>query len=363
MNTTGTVLSSAESAAIEAVREYALQSKGRTLPAIRALLKRYRLEHIDIDNAIRIILYGKRITVNFHPDSVVKGGKTVIESLLCEGEYHNQFVTGISNGHLSCRKDDLRDVWETKIFGAQMALKPQERPKYGCVNIFGCPDGALLKYGSCFLNIKPDVVERCTFLVADKREKMLWKGTADSFYVPMLAMMLETVKTGQLFGKPLAGLHGFFDELFKESGGGVSETTGGNIFGYGLEAHVFGRLSMAEDVESICIDRSYKGSGIHLLAEELASRYRLEVRWIAEKRCPAAKLEEMCAETAFAEFVCAFRDRMSFDYLNARVLGKMREFYFINQRKFGCAADDADWNRFFKNVWNTVLLNASPDNG
>lgn len=116
MNTTGTVLSSAESAAIEAVREYALKSKGRTLPAIRALLKRYRLEHIDIDNAIRIILYGKRITVNFHPDSVVKGGKTVIESLLCEGEYHNQFVTGISNGHLSCRKDDLRDVWEKNIW-------------------------------------------------------------------------------------------------------------------------------------------------------------------------------------------------------------------------------------------------------
>jgi hypothetical protein len=41
------------------------------------------------------------VTLNFHPDRLLADGRSVAQALHDDGEYRNQFETGISNGGLS----------------------------------------------------------------------------------------------------------------------------------------------------------------------------------------------------------------------------------------------------------------------
>ena len=52
------------------------------------------------------------ITVSFHPDRLVRGGRTVAQCLAAEGVYRSQFETGISNGGLGGPRAD----WEERMF-------------------------------------------------------------------------------------------------------------------------------------------------------------------------------------------------------------------------------------------------------
>ncbi len=54
----------------------------------------------DIDLIIASIFSNCDVTVNFHPDKFSGNGKLIIDNLLSDGMYHNQFITGTSNGGL-----------------------------------------------------------------------------------------------------------------------------------------------------------------------------------------------------------------------------------------------------------------------
>ncbi len=64
-----------------------------------------------------------RITLNFHPDRLVRG-LPILRALAEDGSYHSQFVTGTSNGGLTAHPGGDRRRWESRIFGGVTTTRP-----------------------------------------------------------------------------------------------------------------------------------------------------------------------------------------------------------------------------------------------
>ena len=48
----------------------------------------------DPDGVVAAVREAAVITLNFHPDRLLRDGRSVVEGLLEDGAYHNQFKTG-----------------------------------------------------------------------------------------------------------------------------------------------------------------------------------------------------------------------------------------------------------------------------
>jgi len=353
MNENDKILSKEEVTAIKNVEEYAKCGESQAKAAIQRLLKCYKLEYLDIDVIICKIFNLRRITINFHPDLIMKNGNTTLEGLLDEGLYHNQFITEISSGHLSFQRDRNRDSWEGKIFGEEIALPSYKKPKYGGLNIFNYLDGASPKYGSCYLELTVDIVKRCTFMIADTNGTMNRKGTNDSFYVLFFTLIIEIIKTGKLFGKSYSSLLNFFKEIDVN---GEKIELGANILDYGLEAQIFGAIDLRRDVERIYIDESYKETRICSVANELARRYDIRIEWIPMRKAPTEAMLCQCGSDALVDLINATRMQMPSDCIDAMTLGEMRRILILNPEYWGKYGDEVQWNRQLRELWKFILL-------
>lgn len=182
------------------------------------------------------------VTLNFHPD-VVLCGQTTIERLASEGVYRSQFETGTSNGGLTAYIGGSRWLWERHLFGttydeADWAL----RPKYGALNYRADPAGGSRRFGSCHLRLKPHMMGRTTFCYPDSHMQPENFGVADRMALIALADRNEQ------------GLDPLDDYI---------------------EAHVHGLLLIAEDVEVVVLDPSYRGTPV----EESAQSLPCKVEW------------------------------------------------------------------------------------
>ena len=107
------------------------------------------------------------ITLHFHPDWP-HGDGLVIESLAADGVYHNQFVTGASNGLLAPTADSPRRRWEDRLFGDRYAASsPSERPVYGSWSRTADPYGGSPRFGSAHFRLRPAVADRATYCFPD----------------------------------------------------------------------------------------------------------------------------------------------------------------------------------------------------
>lgn len=183
-----------------------------------------------------------RVTLNFHPDVSV-GGLAMIEALARDGVYRSQFETGTSNGGLTAHAGGDRWMWESRLFGgayddADIAL----RPKYGALNHRGDPVGGSRRFGSCHLRLKPAVLARTTFCYPDSHMDPGQFGVAGRMALIALA------------DANLSGLEPLDDYV---------------------EAHVHGTVSIAEDVEAVVLDPSYRATAV----ETVASRLGCTIAW------------------------------------------------------------------------------------
>jgi hypothetical protein len=95
-----------------------------------------------------------RVVLHFHPDRIGTKAITVAEALVAEGEYRNQFETGLSSGSVTAFPGGARDNWERTLFGGayhQDAVTGGERPKCGSLELVRFPDGPIPRFGSCYL--------------------------------------------------------------------------------------------------------------------------------------------------------------------------------------------------------------------
>ena len=148
--------------AIDRVRNFALKNKEH-LTVIKEFCKPLG---VDISDLISRVLRNP-VTLNFHPDRFSNNGKTIIENLIEQGQYHGQFRTGTTNGGRSAYVGGDRFLWEQRIFFDAYPSDAADRPKYGALNVFKYIDGASMRFGSCFFSLKHETISRCTFAYGD----------------------------------------------------------------------------------------------------------------------------------------------------------------------------------------------------
>lgn len=223
-----------------------------------------------------------RVVVHFHPDRLFRG-QSLLSALAASGVYDSQFVTGTSNGGLTAFPGGDRFRWESRIFeGAYDDARPEERPKYGALSLAERGDagyGAAPRFGSAYLRLKPEVMERTTFC------------RPDSVFLPE-----HFGHAGDL--SALAGVKIPSDDPLDDY----------------TEAHVHGPLIVARDVEAIVLDPSFEGDPV---AEE--ARLLAPVAWHKGYRLSQ---EMLAANAAYrgAEVV-ALGQRIAVSVLTPRDLG------------------------------------------
>jgi hypothetical protein len=87
-----------QQAAIQSVRNRALNLRGAAQREIDAVLKRQALDRGLLDASMVAMRDGARIGLHFHPERLSLDGVSVAEGLLRTGIYTNQFVDDFRNG-------------------------------------------------------------------------------------------------------------------------------------------------------------------------------------------------------------------------------------------------------------------------
>jgi hypothetical protein len=177
------------------------------------------------------------ITVHFHPGWGFGDG-TVIEALASGGVYRTQWETGTSNGGLTAHPDGDRWRWESRMFeGRYDSASAADRPAYGAWNRHDDPYGASPRFGSAYLRLRPEALDRATFC---------WP---DSAFEPSAFGGPE--RLGELCA--LAG-EAFLDPaLLPDAARGLPLDDPLNDY---VEAHVHGGVQLDRDVEALVIDPS-----------------------------------------------------------------------------------------------------------
>ncbi|WP_089154086.1 DUF3626 domain-containing protein [Micromonospora sp. NBS 11-29] len=274
-----TPLTQAQSAALRHVRDVARRGRPAALAVIAAHLAGSGAT-IRHDEVIAAVTGYGRLTLNFHPDRVLRDGRTVADALDEEGVYRSQFETGISNGGLTAYPGGDRDVWERTLFGGayqRPGVLPAQRPKYGGLNLLDHPDGACPRFGSCHLLLRPDVVARATFSFGDSHLGPTDVGTATVFEPVLAALLTATAGTGVSLG--VSGMDtGTLLRTLLSRRERTSGRAGRALDDY-IEAQVHGEVSLARDVEAVVLDPSFRDTDAGRRLAGIARRHGFALRW------------------------------------------------------------------------------------
>ena len=236
------------------------------------------------------------ITLNFHPDLLIEG-QSVIDLIAAQGSYRSQYETGTSSGGLTAHRGGERWNWESRIFGgAYDEEEPFLRPKYGALNHHSDPVGGSCRFGSCHLRVAPHCRGRMSFCYPDSHFEP--QDFAVSDVGPLIARATQNER----------GLDPWLDNY--------------------IEAHIHGRLAVAEDCEAIVLDPSYLNTTVELAARRLGCRvewhdgFRLHIDRLADCEAfrgkVAADAIEMIAEDLVVTPAILGRARGLLDYQTAK---------------------------------------------
>jgi hypothetical protein len=217
-----------------------------------------------------------RITLNFHPDRIARGGSTVASGLAATGRYRSQWATWVSNGGRSAVPGGGRHRWERELFGgAYDDADPDvdDLPVYGALDLFRDPHGGSPRFGSSYVVLAPHVVERTTFTVGDSHTRPRDVGTWDEM-TSIAAGLTEQATDGALLGRPADV--GALPALLE---GRVPSGPPGRVLDGYVEAQVHGGIDLLTDVEAIVLDPSFRGTRTHDLLAEAAERSGCLLGW------------------------------------------------------------------------------------
>ncbi|MER7072162.1 DUF3626 domain-containing protein [Terrabacter sp. NPDC000476] len=184
-----------------------------------------------------------RVTLNFHPDRLVRG-EPILAAMGRDGCYRSQFETGTSNGGLTAHPGGDRWRWESRIFGgAYDVAEAALRPMYGGLDLRRCGYGAAPRFGSAHVRLGAATLERTTFCFPDSVFEPEQFGTAAAFGLADV----------------VAAAHDPAADLLDDY----------------VEAHVHGLVDLARDVEALVLDPAYRGTDV----EADARRLGVPVEW------------------------------------------------------------------------------------
>ena len=206
------------------------------------------------------------ITVHLHPGWGFGDG-TVLDALASGGVYRTQWETGTSNGGLTAHPGGDRWRWESRMFeGRYDSAAAADRPVYGAWNRSDDPYGASPRFGSAYLRLRPEVLERATFC---------WP---DSVYEPEAfgeqASLAELCAMADVWAQDRTILHVSAADLPLDD----------PLNDY-VEAHLHGGLVLASDVDALVVDPTDREEHADALARidcavEVHPGYRLRAESI-----------------------------------------------------------------------------------
>ena len=307
----------------------------------------------DIEALKNKLLYDCDVTINFQPDRLSNNGKLIIENLLIDGEYHNQHRTGTSNGGLGGN----RDSWEKRLFqGAyhdgDTALA--DRPKYGALNIHNYIDGAAARFGSCFLTVKPHVIERCTFAFGDSSTDPDVMGTTRQFYGIIKALLQRVGDTGKLLDKENFTVKQAVEYIPSMQKDCMAEM--GRNLDICIETHIHGSLSLLDDVESFYVDEYFVETDIYKLVKAISERYDIKLRYIPKRQFHISKIDDEDWKWKGIPLTRILADRINEKFggngmLNTVLIGLASQDSVIHPNDWLDIGSEYDLFQNFKKIW------------
>lgn len=276
-------LTTSQLAALNYVREYAQSRKKEANETIAQLLKMSNIKTEAYEHAVSKLKENVKVGLHFHPDRLDSQMKSVAEALHAQGIYKSQFETLLSNGSVSAHPGGARDTWEDRLYNGAYNLEGslnKHRPKYGALNVMCHQDGPAPRFGSCFFILKAEVSSRCTFTYLDSHQDPKEKGTLDEFDDIMAALLSEVFTRDFALGErdlTIPKLVSSLSSLDKTRELSTSRT-GRNLNHY-IEAQVHGDISLADDVEQLIADPSFKATPVGNALEALCKDYKIEISW------------------------------------------------------------------------------------
>ncbi|HUX52539.1 MAG TPA: DUF3626 domain-containing protein [Spirochaetia bacterium] len=278
-------LTAAQSDAIAFVSQYAEHRRAAAERTIDEILRMSNIHRAQFDRTVELLKANARVALHFHPDRPDSSFKRVVEAMLDQGIYRNQFETHISSGSLSAFPGGERDGWERAVFGGayhRLGVKDGERPKYGALDLTLQPDGPAPRFGSCYVLLSPEASKRCTFTYLDSHDDPAEKGTLEKFDDILAALLKDLFLGDMAIGARDITVREFIDQLAGKIGKPFGDPAGGkpsrNLNRY-IETQVHGEVSLADDVDILVADPSFADSATGDIMRALCARYSIALYW------------------------------------------------------------------------------------
>lgn len=312
--------------------------------------------HVDVELLVEK-LTSCAVTINFHPDRLSNNGEIIINNLINDGKYHNQFITGTTNGGKTAYAGGDRDLWEKRLFNSiyhEQTIDSKSRPKYGALNIFQYLDGASPRFGSCFFTLKSQTLSQCTFAFGDSSTNPEVLGTAKSFYGILKSLLHDVMENGRLLNKENVTIEKAL-EYFLSIKKGEMQVLGKNL-DYCIETHVHGDIDLLTDVDSFYLDQSFKNSQIEDAAIILSGKYNIALHWIP--------IREITIDSIADDFrgpkMKPLAKKIDLLYgnclgiINAALIGTASRASILNPYEWNDIGNEKKLFQYFKQLWHTV---------
>ncbi|KAL7930756.1 hypothetical protein V8C35DRAFT_324203 [Trichoderma chlorosporum] len=270
------VLHPSQRAAIANIKAQATALKPEALKSISHIFRMSNIPVERLDSVRKAILQHARVALHFHPDRPSRSGRTVVESLLEDGTYRNQFETGISNGLVATQLGGARDEWERSLFSGAYhdsdsldtvttAFDPTLRPKYGALDLMRNSDGPAPRFCSCYFLLRPEISSQSTFTYGGSQAAPTERGTADEFDAILAALLEECFTRDNALGiqnvRPKKMVE--YIDVLSESPlvEDIYRRLPSRNLDHFIEAHIHGDVLLSRDVEALVVDPSFYTRG------------------------------------------------------------------------------------------------------
>lgn len=337
--------------AVKRVKDYALTK----ITEYQSLAEDFcKPSAVDISTLINQVL-SNHVTINFHPDRFSNNGKTIIENLIEQGQYHGQFRTGTTNGGRTAYVGGDRYLWEQRIFFDAYPQDVIDRPKYGALNIFRYLDGASVRFGSCFFELKQDIVKRCTFAYGDSSTNPTTLCTSDTFISIIAGMFDEFLSKGKVLDQVFdqaATSHGEIIAVLQTPRN--TKDLGRNL-DYCIETHIHGDILLDKDIECFYVDGSFQDTFIGAQAEMLCSKYGITLCWIPKRQIDIGAIGNLFRGPkipVLATKIDSLFGKQGF--INAELIGQASRDSYLHPEDWEDMGSEPHLFQFLKQLWHTV---------
>jgi hypothetical protein len=307
---------------------------------------------VDVEKLINRILQNP-VTLNFHPDRFSSNGKTVIENLLEQGQYHGQFRTGTTNGGKTAFIGGDRFLWEQRIFCNAYPDNSLDRPKYGALNILKYIDGASVRFGSCYLTLKKERIDRCTFAYGDSSTNPTTLCTRDTFVCVLADLFRDVQNHGKLLNQIVSSVQETLAILLNKNN--RIKVIGRNL-DYCIETHIHGDVWLKDDVDSFYMDESFQETEFAPIADELCHKYGIKLEWISKRQIEVEEIGDLFRGPMIPPLAKKIDMLLGHNQgiMNAALLGEASRESELNPEKWNDMGNKFEVFQYIKQLWHTI---------